>query len=260
MNPFKLGLTSVTFRPLSPEEIIRLAAEAKLDGIEWGGDIHVPAGDLAIAEKVGKMTRDAGLKVLSYGSYYHALPDTEAEGKTVLQTAAALGAPNIRIWAGNTDSSKLDDASFESVAASIERFCIAAERHGITVSTEYHANTATSDIETTARLLDRIKNSNFYTYFQPDVRHTDAENLVALKRILPRVSNIHVFYWKSWTERYLLSEGTSVWMPYLKLLAGSPEKSFDHAAIMEFVKDDAVENFRKDAASLHELAETCRLQ
>ena len=45
------GLLSVTFRHLPFERIIELAAEAGLDGIEWGGDVHVPPGDLKQAEK-----------------------------------------------------------------------------------------------------------------------------------------------------------------------------------------------------------------
>jgi sugar phosphate isomerase/epimerase len=36
------ALASVTFRHLTFEEIIELVRKAGLDGIEWGGDIHVP--------------------------------------------------------------------------------------------------------------------------------------------------------------------------------------------------------------------------
>ena len=64
------GLTSVTFRHLSPSEIIRLAQKANMDGIEWGGDIHVPAGDKPTAKIVKEQTMHAGLQVFSYGSYY----------------------------------------------------------------------------------------------------------------------------------------------------------------------------------------------
>ena len=42
----KTGMTSVTFRKKSAEDVIAIVKEAGLDGIEWGGDIHVPAGDL----------------------------------------------------------------------------------------------------------------------------------------------------------------------------------------------------------------------
>jgi 3-dehydroshikimate dehydratase len=48
------GLVSVTFRKLSPQEIIALTAEAQLQVIEWGGDIHVPHGDIQQAENVAR--------------------------------------------------------------------------------------------------------------------------------------------------------------------------------------------------------------
>lgn len=36
-----IGLTSITFRKLTCEEIIRLAQESRAECIEWGGDVHV---------------------------------------------------------------------------------------------------------------------------------------------------------------------------------------------------------------------------
>ena len=36
------GLVSITFRKLTVEKIIELVKEAGLQGIEWGGDVHVP--------------------------------------------------------------------------------------------------------------------------------------------------------------------------------------------------------------------------
>ena len=49
MNAIRTGLTSVTFRQKTIDEIVALARKAQLDGIEWGGDVHVPAGDVQAA-------------------------------------------------------------------------------------------------------------------------------------------------------------------------------------------------------------------
>ena len=35
------GLVSVTFRDKTPEEIISTVKQCGLEGIEWGGDVHV---------------------------------------------------------------------------------------------------------------------------------------------------------------------------------------------------------------------------
>ena len=94
MHPIQLGVTSVTFRKKSVDEIIELARRAQLDGIEWGGDIHVPAGDLQSAASTAAKMRTAGLSVFSYGSYFYG--DKGESFSPVLSSAKTLGAPVIR--------------------------------------------------------------------------------------------------------------------------------------------------------------------
>ena len=66
----KTGLVSITFRKKKPEEIVALAAKGGLEGIEWGGDVHVPHGDMAAAKNARLLTTGAGIEVAAYGSYY----------------------------------------------------------------------------------------------------------------------------------------------------------------------------------------------
>src|SRR5690242_18609852 len=96
------GLVSVTFRQLPPQQIVELAAQGGLAAIEWGGDVHVPHGELQTARRVLERTRQAGLQVAAYGSYYR-VGVSPAQGlafESVLETALALQAPTIRVWAG----------------------------------------------------------------------------------------------------------------------------------------------------------------
>ena len=96
------GLVSITYRRLAAEAVVRLAADAGIQGMEWGGDVHARPGDLAQAQTLGTWTRDAGMTVCAYGSY--ARMRTAAEGEpdheAVLDTAEALGTRLIRVWAG----------------------------------------------------------------------------------------------------------------------------------------------------------------
>ncbi|MCU0793379.1 MAG: sugar phosphate isomerase/epimerase [Opitutaceae bacterium] len=106
------GLVSITFRKLSPVEIVGLVRKAGLRGIEWGGDVHAPHGDIGRAREVRALTEDAGLKVAAYGSYYRA-GWSEANGlsfKHVLDSAVELGAPTIRVWPGNKGSAEMRGA------------------------------------------------------------------------------------------------------------------------------------------------------
>ena len=106
----KTGLCSITFRQLSVEEIIKLVKEASLDGIEWGGDVHVPHGDFKKANEVAANCRDAGIEISSYGSYYRSEAKDSPSFRAVAETAKALGAPMIRIWAGDLGSDNASDA------------------------------------------------------------------------------------------------------------------------------------------------------
>jgi 3-dehydroshikimate dehydratase len=68
---------------------------------EWGGDVHVPAGDLSAAREARAASRERGIRVASYGPYFCAGSHGPLAFAPVLASAAALGAARIRIWAVN---------------------------------------------------------------------------------------------------------------------------------------------------------------
>ncbi|HML48261.1 MAG TPA: sugar phosphate isomerase/epimerase, partial [Clostridia bacterium] len=73
------------------------------------GDVHVAPDQAALAKEVRARCEDAGLAVLSYGSYYRG----EAEGfDAVLRSAVGLGAKQIRVWAGALSPDTADGESF----------------------------------------------------------------------------------------------------------------------------------------------------
>ena len=137
------GFTSVTFRQLAVDDIIRLAVQAGLDGIEWGGDIHVPPGELQHAIDVGIATRANGLQVFSYGSYYRLGAAEDAAGAflPILQTAAALCTGQIRIWAGSLPPDQADEEVYRRAAQELCTICELAGKEGISIGLEYHRNT-----------------------------------------------------------------------------------------------------------------------
>ena len=141
MSSIRTGLTSVTFRALSISKIVQLAAAAGLDGIEWGGDIHVPAGDIQSAVFALQETEKAGLEVLSYGSYYHGLP--EEDFSPVLESAKALQAPMIRVWAGNRPFEDCPEEIFQQLVLAFRHAADLAKPFGIDISFEYHRGTLT---------------------------------------------------------------------------------------------------------------------
>ena len=240
------GLVSVTFRKLSVAEIIGLVAETGLEGIEWGGDVHVPHGDLLRARETHQRTLDAGVKIVSYGSYYR-LETGETSFELVLETALELGAPNIRVWAGMRGSAAADEGYWQKIIAESRRVSELAARAGISVSYEFHPDTLTDSTETTLRLLGAVAHPNLFTYWQIPNDSDVQENRRNLGRLLDQLSNIHVFYWNPGYERCPLENGRDDWSNYLEVIRSSGR---DHFVMLEFVQSDSVEAFRRDAATL----------
>lgn len=242
----KTGMTSVTFRKKSLEEIVDIVKKAGLTGIEWGGDVHVPAGDTAAAQKAKALCKEAGLEILSYGSYFYA-----GEGEDfapVLASAKALGAPVIRIWAGRKTYENSTPEEFAALAARIRAAGELAAAEGIRIGFEYHRGTATQTKEGAAALLKAVDLENVGCYWQPNPDVTFEEQLSELRTLAPWLLNIHVFYWTAGNEMHLLSEGKSTWDAYLaeiRKIAGR------HDLIMEFVKGEDDQVFLDDAAALN---------
>lgn len=245
----KSGLVSVTFRKLAPDAIVDLARRAGIAALEWGGDIHVPHGNLKQAESVARLTRDAGLTVAAYGSYYR-VGHSEAEGlafENVLATAKVLGAPVIRVWAGNQGSARANAAYRNSIQAEAQRVAELASAAGLTLAFEYHGGTLTDTAASARQLIEAIQHPAMRIYWQPASAADDA-NLEELRALLPWLTNLHVFHCDSAAgTRLPLKDGAKPWRRRLDL-AGSTGR--DHYALLEFVRDDSPEAFLEDARTL----------
>ena len=251
------GLCSITFRQLTPREIVDLVAKAGLDAIEWGGDVHVPHGDLARAREVRALTEAAGIAVSSYGSYYRVGHDAPAPFESVLATACELRAPNVRVWAGDRGSAAADAQYREAVVSESRRIASLAAAEGLVVSFEFHANSLTDTNESAVRLLTEIAHPAIRTYWQPDERADQDYRVEGLRALLPRLTNLHAFAWGPNYERYPLSAGATAWAQYLGLAANTGR---DHHVLLEFVRDDSPAAFLEDAATLREWIESRRQQ
>ncbi len=247
------GLVSITFRKLTPLEIVRLAVKAGLEGIEWGGDVHVPHGEEAIAREVARLTVDHGLKVAAYGSYYRA-GVSELQGlsfEAVVASAKWLGASTIRVWAGGQGSLEAGPQEREAVQADLKRITRVAAAEGIAVALEYHRNTLTDTPESTLDLLEQCADPNLQIYWQPRVGVPAAETAEDIGKLLPWLSHLHVYYW--WpdaTDRRPLQEGAQAWSLYFK---EAGRAAHDRYAMLEFVRGDSTGQCLEDARALSEL-------
>lgn len=246
----KAGLVSVTFRALPWERVLETAAACGLEGVEWGGDVHVPCGDLTRARQVGNATRMHGLQTVCYGSYCR-LTDGESSDEqlaALVKTAETLGAPLIRVWAGRQGSAGATESQYAEIVRNARRLAEFAEAAGLEVAFEYHGGTLTDDADSARRLLEAVNRKNVGCLWQPPVGMSTGDCCGSIRKVAEYVRNVHVFSWSGEpVERFALAAGTAKWRACLKEIARLPG---DRWLLLEFVRGDAPEQLAEDAATL----------
>lgn len=242
------GVVSATFRAFPAEEVIRLAAENHLEAVEWSENAHVQPGDAEGARALRRGTEEAGLKVAAYGSYYRLGENAEpaAVFARSLTSAAALGAPVIRVWAGTLPSAQANEEYRAQMAKEASLIAEMALKEGIRVAFEWHKNTLTDTSESAMQLLEDANHPNLYCLWQPTVALSPAQRIAGIRLLGERLINFHVYSWPDGTRGPL---NAAEWAYYLD----AAQCGGRHYALLEFVRDNTPQQFAEDAARLNDL-------
>jgi hypothetical protein len=222
--------------------------DARLQCVEWGGDVHVPVGDVGTARRVRRDCANAGIAICSYGSYYRAAPGPEADGRAVLDTAVELGAARVRVWAGSVPSKSAAAADRAAVAADLAELAAQAAARDVSIALEYHGGTLTDERNSAVRLLQEVAAPNLSLYWQPPLDLPDEPAIADALAVLPLASALHVFSWIPGQNRRELSFRQAMWRPVIAAAtaAGIPD------ALLEFVPGDDPALVAREAETLRE--------
>lgn len=229
----KKGLVSISFRKLSPEEIVELCVKTGLKYIEWGADVHLRPENIERIKAVKSLCEDRGLIPIGYGSYYNAADDFD-KFLPNLEAACILGTEYIRIWGGKTAAH--DKAAEDNIGRAVS---LAKERE-LTVCLECHRWTMTEDHVLAVKVAEA---TGCRLHFQPNPDITFEQNLDALKAMKPHLCACHVFAWEKGNVRLPLRDHRGQWLEYIA-------EAGDVPYLMEFVQDDDPINLVRDAGEL----------
>lgn len=242
----KAGLCSVTFRQLTAEQVVSVAAAAQLEVVEWGGDVHVPSGDIARAARVARLTEEAGLAVCSYGSYFRAGAGEELTPS--LDSAQALGADRIRIWAGALGSAQATAHEWGRTVGRLQDAVAEASARGIALALEFHSGTLADTAPAAIRLLADVGSPALTTYWQPTVAAPDDVALGEYAMIASDVSAAHIFSWWPAKERLPLRARDGLWRRFFAAAAAADRPPRD--ALLEFIPGAEPDLLAAEAATL----------
>ena len=203
------------------------------------------------AKYVAKLMEEAGLETLSYGTYFRGGDDPVEDFKGVIDCALVLGTKIIRVWAGAKTLTEVSDEYRAKIISDTQALCDMAKPHGLTVAYEYHGWTLTEELGSALKAYEEVGKDNMLMYWQPSIFKTFEENMEALKAMLPCCCNLHMFHWDAEYTRFALEEGAEAVKSYLDLANTTPQI---HGVMLEFIKDDDIEQMKRDAATLNRLA------
>ena len=239
----KTGIVSISFRDHSPEQILIAASEAGLNAVEWGGDVHVPHGDLETARLVRELSVAFDTEIAEYGSYYAIGKSDPSLFEDILNTARELGTNVIRVWAHQGKASdSFDEEDYQACVADAKRICAMAG--DITVALECHPNTLTDEYHTELKFIRDVGCDNLKTFWQPNQHRPVDYNLDSIRALLPYIVSVHVYSWRR-KERLPLAALESDWLQYIELLSAK-----DLNYMLEFMHDGNIETLKETAATL----------
>lgn len=128
---------------------------------------------------------------------------------------------------------------------------MAAEELGLTLALEFHRDTLTDTAPSCLELLEAAGAPPVFTYWQPRDGDAGTADRAELSAVSHRLAHVHVFWWRSFLERFPLEQGESFWVPAL-WTAATATTSFPHQrwAHLEFVPGDDPTRLPTDVAAL----------
>lgn len=232
------GLCTISNLDADAETVIRLAAEAGYSGVELcGRDPY--AGDRSAAHfrELAACAAANDIEVPVYGSYLRPGTDSFAdELERALTATNALGAPLIRVWAGEQEYQETTDEHWDRTVEDLGTLADAAADRGIEVTVERHAGTLTNTAEGATQLVEALDRENCQLNYQPNFGHS-ADEVVADVQKLARISNhahIQATAEPGVRDRCLLEAG---YFDVGAVLVALADADFDGYVAVEFVTD-----------------------
>ena len=244
---YQTGLVSISFRKLTPKQVIDAVAAAGLKYIEWGSDVHAPCNDIARLEEIARMQKESGISCSSYGTYYHIGKEKTEEIYDYIKAAKILGTNILRLWCGSgKPCAEFTQEEREAIYAQGRELAKIAEQENVILCMERHGWTLTEEAESALQVMQAVDSPAFRMYWQPNQYKTVEDNIASAKLLAPYVYNIHVFNWEGdvW---YPLRGGLETWRKYLSCIPG------DHILLLEFMPDNRVESLPEEASALFEM-------
>ena len=242
----RLGLVSISFRPLTVDEIMDLCEQNGLQYIEWGSDVHAPCDDAERLAYLAAEQKRRGITCSSYGTYFRVGINPVEEIYGYVSAARILGTNIIRLWCGRGNYEDFSAEEREKILSDAKEIAKIAEAEDVYICMECHNKTYTNCLAGAMELMETVNSGHFGMYWQPNQFVSYETNLAYAKAIAPYVTQIHVFNWEE-KNHYPLADAVDTWRSYLSCFEG------DHALLLEHMPNNLPEELPAEVEALRRI-------
>jgi len=217
------------------------------------------SGEPLRTSNIADLSRSAGIAASSYGSYVRAgTTNARDQFGIAIDATEALGAGNIRVWAGDAARAHVSDADFGRAVDDLSYMAAACARRDLTISVEFHRRTLTEHAHDAVVLFEAVGADNLFSYWQPVPDRGLEIWTQELDLLAPYLSDLHVFHWISKDGadvRRPLSQGATYWEVLMEKAQPTDRWPHPATAYLEFVHDGSEPQFYEDMTELRKLCQ-----
>lgn len=249
---FKPGLVSISFRSLTPSQVLARMQESGLHDVEWGSDVHAPCDDAQGLAQLAAMQAETGVTCCSYGTYYRLGDEAPEAIIPYIRAAKTLGTRILRVWCGSKSYADFTPTETQALFASAREVARIAQEMDVVICLECHGRTFTEELPGALAIMQAVDSPHFRMYWQPNQHKPHAVNIAYAKAIAPYTTHVHVFHREA-HNKYPLAQGMAKWLDYLTYFTAE-----DHHLLLEFMPDGRPESLEEETRALRAIIDASK--
>jgi 3-dehydroshikimate dehydratase len=193
----RVALCTSALREKLLEDALAATSRLGFRGVEvWGREPHVgEVYDYNRSRQCRRLCEERHLEIVAFGSYLRFGATRKIQDGVdlleTLQTAHALRAPIVRVWASDVPSASADAKTWHNAVAEAREAAQRCRKLGIILAVEMHDDTLADTADTARRFIDEADCENLRLNYQPAGRDGLGDPLTRLTRVMDYVVHVH---------------------------------------------------------------------
>ncbi|MFP7298118.1 sugar phosphate isomerase/epimerase family protein [Neobacillus niacini] len=260
----KISLCSTGFKDHSVENVLKLAYQLGLDGVElWTGHIEEYLERSNSLQNLNSLVRSYNLSIPAISPYTYfskseeEVIDSVTEIKRYTDIAFQLNCPLVRTFVGHYPSKEVSDEQWKRTIDHLKQAIQEVDQDDVNVGVEIHNNTFADTIESITKIVSEVNHPRLSLIFDGFNLYVDRlEQMEAFHTLHPFIQHVHLKNYRWNHEDWDQSIPTSIFggdVDHKQLLNQLREKGYQNFISLEYFGHNAEKCIRESIKELQDI-------